>query len=153
MVATFDKSSKEGELGCTDKTIHTIDTGDAKPVKQRQYVPSPYVQEGILEEINRMLKRGILKKVENPTWLNPIIPVRKKNGKIRLCIDARKLNEATIKNAYPQPNANRILGLLKGTKFLSAIDLSEAFFQIPLDENSQRKTVFAIPGVGAFMFQ
>lgn len=153
VIQSFDKAQKDGILGCTDRTVHKINTGEAKPIKQRQYVVSPYVQEGIIGEINRMLARGILKKVDNPTWLNPVIAVKKPNGKIRLCIDARKLNDATIKNAYPQPNANRILGLLKGTKYLSAIDLSEAFFQIPLDEESQRKTAFAITGVGAFMFQ
>lgn len=153
VIQTFYKASPDGILGCTTRTIHTIDTGEAKPVKQRQYVVSPYVQSGIVDEIERMLGRGIIKRVDNPTWLNPIFAVRKPNGKIRLCIDARKLNEATVKNAYPQPNANRILGLLKGTTYLSAIDLSEAFFQIPLDEGSQRKTAFAITGVGAFMFQ
>lgn len=153
VIQSFDRSTPDGILGCTDRTIHTIDTGDAKPIKQRQYVVSPYVQNGISEEIQRMLARGIIKRVENPTWLNPVIAVRKSNGKIRLVIDARKLNDATVKNAYPQPNANRILGLLKGTRYLSAIDLSEAFFQIPLDESSQRKTAFAITGMGAFMFQ
>lgn len=153
VILTFDTAKSDEVLGCTDRTIHTIDTGDAKPIKQRQYVVSPYVQDGITAEINRMLARGIIKRVDNPTWLNPVIAVRKTNGKIRLCIDARKLNNATVKNAYPQPNANRILGLLKGTKYLSAIDLTEAFFQIPLDGESQRKTAFAITGVGAFMFQ
>lgn len=153
VIQTFDRAEKDGILGYTNRTVHTIETGDAPPIKQRQYVVSPYVQNGIAEEINRMLERGIIKRVDNPTWLNPVIAVRKPNGKIRLCIDARKLNDKTVKNAYPQPNANRILGLLKGTKFLSAIDLSEAFFQIPLDEDSQRKTAFAVTGVGAFMFQ
>lgn len=153
VIAMFENAPKEGVLGCTDRTTHVIDTADAKPIKQRQYVLSPYVQKGVVEEINRMLARGIIQKTDNPSWLNPIVAVRKPNGKIRLCIDARRLNDATVKNAYPQPNANRILSQLKGTRYLSAIDLSDAFYQIPLDKESQKKTAFAICGYGAFVFK
>lgn len=153
VIATFENASNEGILGCTDRTTHVIDTADAKPIKQRQYVLSPYVQKTVVEEINRMLARGIIQKTDNPTWLNPVVAVRKPNGKIRLCIDARRLNDATIKNAYPHPNANRILSQLKGTRYLSAIDLRDAFYQIPLDQESQRKTAFAICGYGPFVFK
>lgn len=96
VVATFEAAPSEGLLGCTDRTLHVIDTGDAKPIKQRQYVLSPYIQQGVIEEINRMLARGIIQKTDNPTWLNPVVAVRKSNGKIRLCIDARRLNDATV---------------------------------------------------------
>lgn len=127
VIATFENAPKEGELGCTDRTKHVIDTGESKPIKQKQYVLSRYVQDGVVEEINRMLARGIIRKIDNPTWLNPVVAVRKPNGKIRLCLDARRLNDATIKNAYPQPNANRILSLLTGTQYLTAIDLSDKY--------------------------
>lgn len=152
VINSFATAPKDGMLGHTDLTKHHIDTGDAEPIKQRPYLVSPYIQKGIHEEVDRLVAKGIITKVENPTWLNPIVAVRKTNGKIRICIDARKLNGVTKKCAYPQPNANRILGQLSGTKYLSAIDLSDAFYQIKLDENSQRKTAFAVTSRGTYMY-
>lgn len=153
VIELFDVAKLDGPLGFTTRTTHKIDTGDAPPIKQRQYVVSPYIQTAIHEEIDRMLSKGIITRVENPTWLNPIVAVKKPNGKYRLCIDARRLNGVTIKSAYPQPNANRILGRLQGTKYLSAIDLTDAFYQIKLQPESQRKTAFAIQSRGTFMYQ
>lgn len=152
IVESFNTASKDGILGHTKLTTHHIDTGDAEPIKQRPHLVSPYIQKGIHEEVDRLLAKGIITKVENPTWLNPIVPAKKKNGKIRICLDARKLNGVTKKCSYPQPNANRILGLLNGTKYLSAIDLTDAFYQIKLDEESQRKTAFAVTSRGTYMY-
>lgn len=140
IISLFETAPKDGILGCTDRAIHTINTGNATPIRQRHYVVSPYVQKGIDEEIDRMLRKDIIEPIENPTWINPIVAVKKSNDKYRICIDARKLNSVTVKNAYPQTNPNRILGLLRGTKYLSAIDLSDAFYQIGLDSESRKKT-------------
>lgn len=153
VIQTFDVAKVDGVLGYTTRTTHEIDTGDTPPIKQRQYVVSPYIQTAIHEEIDRMLAKDIITRIENPTWLNPMVAVKKPNGKYRLCIDARQLNNVTVKSAYPQPNANRILGRLQGTKYLSAIDLTDAFYQIKLGPESQRKTAFAIQSRGTFMFK
>lgn len=64
------------------------------------------MQKEINDEIDRMIKKDVIERVSNPTWLNPIIAVRKPSGKIRLCLDARKLNNVTVKSSYPQQNAN-----------------------------------------------
>lgn len=68
-------------------------------------------------------------------------------------MDARQLNGVTVKSAYPQANANRILALLQGTKYLSAIDLTDAFYQIKLEKSSRRKTAFAVQSRGTFMYK
>lgn len=149
----FPFAKKEGKLSSTKLIRHRIDTGDAKPIRQKQYVMSPYVQDKVNKEIERLLERDIIERVSNPEWLNPVIPVTKPNGSIRLCIDARRLNEVTVKNSYPQQNVNRILGRLQGTKFLTAIDLTDAFYQIELEESSRPKTAFAISGLGTFMYK
>lgn len=151
-VERFPFSEPDGELNCTTLVQHHIDTGEAEPIRQRQYVMSPYIQAKIEEEIKRLLERGIIERVDNPAWLNPVIAVKKSNGSIRLCIDARKLNGVTVKSAYPQQNINRILGRLKGTRFLTALDMNDAFYQIALDEASRPKTAFSIPSLGAFMY-
>lgn len=144
--------TKPGMLNQTNVITHTIDTANAKPIKQRQYIVSPYLQNSIDEEIVRLLDLGVIFKCNSSPWNNPMVAVRKPSGKIRLCIDARKLNDVTVKDAYPQPQINRILGRLSGTKYLSAIDLSDAFLQVPLDPDSQLKTAFSISGKGYFAF-
>ena len=75
----------------------------------------------------------------------------KPNGKIRICMDARWLNAVTRKNAYPQQNANRILGLIQAAKFVTTIDMTDAYFQVPLHPDSQAKTAFAVPTRGIFL--
>lgn len=145
--------SIEGKLTSTPLMKHVIDTKDAKPIKQRQYVVSPYIQKEINDEIDRMLKLDIIEPVSSPTWLNPVIAVRKSSGKIRLCLDARQLNEVTVKNTYPPQNANRILGSLKGTDYITAIDLSDAYYQIEIEKESRAKTAFAISSKGTFVYK
>lgn len=144
--------SVEDRLGCTHLLEFMIDTGDAKPINQKHYYVSPFMQKQINLELDRMLKLDVIEPANGP-WSNPIVCVKKKNGKIRLCLDSRKLNDVTVKEAYPLPHITRILGRLDGTKFLSSIDLSDAFWQIPLHEDSKQKTAFVVSSRGMFRFK
>ncbi|RYE19449.1 MAG: hypothetical protein EOP45_12640 [Sphingobacteriaceae bacterium] len=114
---------------------------------------SPVMLKKAIAEVDRLLSRGIIEPVEMSEWLNPFLGVDKSNGLIRLCLDARKLNNATKKNAYPQQNVNRILSQLAKTKYVSAIDMTDAFYQIPLDGDSKAKTAFSVPSKGTFVFK
>lgn len=69
-----------------------------------------------------------------------------------MCLDARKLNLATVKDVYPPQNIKRILAGLSKTKYLSSIDFSDAFLQVPVQE-SQLKTAFGISGLGYFAYK
>lgn len=142
---------KKGVLSKTSLLRHTIDTGSATPIKQTQYIISPYVQKEVHAEIDRLLEIGAIFPCCSP-WNNPMIVVRKATGKVRLCLDARKLNAVTSKDAYPQPQLNRILSQLTGTRVLSSIDFSDAYHQVELDESSKIKTAFSISGKGFFAY-
>lgn len=132
---------------------HVIDTGDTKPIKQRYYPVSPYIQKEIDAELQRMLELGVIKPSISP-WSSPVVVVRKKpSNKVRICLDSRKLNKVTKTKSYPLPYISRILGNLKSTKYLTSIDLKDAFWQIPLEESSKEKTAFTISGRGLFEFQ
>lgn len=144
--------SKDGKLSQTSVITHSIDTGKEKPIRQRQYIVSPYLQKDISTEIDRLLSLGVIYVCPGSEWNNPVVAVRKPSGKIRLCLDARKLNDVTVKDAYPAPQINRILAQLGNTKFLSAIDLSDAFLQVPLEADSRSKTAFSISGRGQFAY-
>lgn len=145
-------ASVKGRIGECNVMKHVIDTGDSKPVKQKPYVVSPYVQKELDVELNRMLELGVIEPASSP-WSHPIVSVRKKTNKLRICLDSRKLNEVTKKDSSPLPYISRILGSLKATKFLSSLDLSDAFWQISLAEESKEKTAFIVPGRGMFQYR
>ena len=135
----------------TDIMSHHIDTGEAKPFRLRQYPLSPALMRCLNEELNRMLGDGIVEPCQSP-WSSPVLLVKKKSGEYRFCFDGRRLNSVTVRDAYPLPRVEQILDRLRDAKFLSTLDLRQAFWQIPLDEESKPKTAFSIPGRGLFQY-
>lgn len=144
--------SVDGKLSCTHLLEYNIDTGTAKPIKQKHHYVSPAIQKLLNDELDRMIKLDVVEPSKS-AWANPLVCVKKKNGKTRLCLDARALNSVSVVSAYPLPYISRILGRLNGTRYLSSIDLSDAFWQIPLDESSKPKTAFVVPSRGLFQFK
>lgn len=144
--------TKNDRLGRTTLYEHVIDTGEAVPFQKRYYPVSPYVQVEINKELDRMIKLDVIEPASSP-WSNPLVCVSRTSGKIRLCLDARQLNSVTVKESYPLPYITRILGRLDGTRYLSSIDLSDAFWQVPLEVSSRPKTAFVVPGRGLFQFK
>jgi hypothetical protein len=104
--------------------------------------PIPFAQRPAVRElINQQLSDGILE-VSNSPILNPITVVTKEGGKIRMCIDARKVNQFTIPDHERAPPIQELLQKFNGTKYLTSLDLSSAFHQIQLDEESRQFTAF-----------
>jgi transposase InsO family protein len=145
------KGAVPGQIGQTDVLTYTIDTGDSPPIRSRPHPMSPYIEKEVTVEIERMISLGVIER-SNSAWGHPIVPVRKSSGKLRLCLDSRKLNAVTIKDPYPLPHLRRILGRLEKSTFLSTVDLSDAFWQIPLDQSSREKTAFIVPCRGLYQF-
>lgn len=144
---SFDKIG----LGRTHIVTHRIDTGDALPIKQRSYRLSPEKQKIIAEQVDEMLSLKVISPGESP-WSSPVLVVGKKDGKPRFCLDSRKLNSITKKDAYSLPYISEILDNLRDAKYLSSIDLSKAFWQVPLHPEDREKTSFYVPGRGTFQF-
>lgn len=151
IVSCFPSSVTQG-LGKTNLLTHSIDTGDALPIKQRHYPISPAVQSLMYAELDRMLDCGVIELSQSP-WNSPISMVRKSNGKARLCLDARALNAVTKKDAYPMPIIDGILSRLNETHYISSIDLKDAFWQVELTEGSREKTAFSVPGRPHYQFR
>lgn len=146
------KSLSSGRLGRTHIMKHVIDTGDALPVRQNPYPVSPIIQEKMGKQLQRMIDLNVVEPSFSP-WCSPVVLVKKKDGGDRLCIDSRKLNAVTKRDSYPLPRVSEILDRLGRTNFLSKIDLKDAFWQIPLSEDSKAKTAFAVPGYGLYQFK
>ncbi|XP_011861253.1 PREDICTED: uncharacterized protein LOC105558274 [Vollenhovia emeryi] len=109
------------------------------------------MQKIIEEEVEKMLKEGVIRSSTSP-WSSPIVVVQKKDGRPRLCIDYRKLNKVTRKDAYPLPQINATLDKLRGAKYLSTIDLKNGYWQVLLTPESKPLTAFTVAGKGLFEF-
>jgi len=137
-------------LGRTDWIKHDIDIGEAKPVKQRYYPVSPAVEKLLYTEIDRMLSLGVIEPSQS-AWSSPVRLVVKPN-EVRLCLDARKLNEATKKDAYPLQSIMGILARLPKAINISKLDLKDAYWQIGLSEEAKPLTACTVPGRALFQF-
>ena len=76
-------------------------------------------------------------------WVSPIVAVPKKDGQVRICVDMRLANEAIRRVRLPIPTVNDVSFALNGVKFFSKLDLSQAYHQIELDEQSRYITTFS----------
>ncbi|KAH8325114.1 hypothetical protein KR074_002522, partial [Drosophila pseudoananassae] len=125
-------------LGKTGLIAHSIDVGDAKPIKQWNFPVSPAVEKLLYAEVDRMLKGlrhpdrlGVIEESDS-AWSSPVVLVQKP-GKVRWCLDSRKVNEVTKNDVYPLPQIDGILSRLPKANFISSLDLKDAYWQIPLD--------------------
>lgn len=152
IIDSFKDISSDTRIGLTNKISMTIDTGDAPPFKKKQYLMSPYMLKILNEELDEMLRLGVVEPSNSP-YCSPVLLVKKPDGSHRFCLDSRSINAQTRYDSYPLPNIDRILNMLRDAKFISTIDLRKAFWQIPLDEKSREKTAFSITGRGLFHFK
>ena len=104
--------------GTTQLAEHTIRLKSTVPLKQRYTPRNPAMQQIINEEVNKMLAEGIIEPSQSP-WSSPVVLVRKKNGKRRFCIDFRRVNMVTEKDAYPLPQVEATLSKLREARFIS----------------------------------
>lgn len=138
--------------GITTLTEHVIDVGNNKPIKQRAYPVSPALQKVINQEVDRMLEEDIIEPSNSP-WSSPVVLVKKTNGDYRFCVDFRKVNSLTKKDVYPLPHMSGLLDQLRSCRYLSKIDLAQAYHQIPLAPQSREITAFIVLGRGLFQFK
>lgn len=96
----------------------------------------PYaLQDRVDEELDAMLRAGVVEPVESADWATPLVPVRKADGGLRICADYKvTLNPVLLIDRYPLPRIDDLLVKLNGAKVLSKIDLSQAYNQIELDD-------------------
>ena len=118
-------------LGTAVGIEHRIDIGDAKPFKIAPYKIAPHKIEAVREEIREMLEKGVIVPSKSP-FSSPIVMVPKKDGSNRMCIDYRKLDDLTVKDAYPLPRIGQTIDALQGAEVFSSVDLASAYWQIPV---------------------
>ena len=142
LVRFMDIFAKPGvTLGWTDVIEHSIDTCDNKPFKilYRRLMQSKKI--ALEEEVNKMLKSGIITPSCRP-YSSPVHLVTKKDGTWRFCIDYRKLNGITRKNAFPLPRIDESLDSLGGNSWFCTLDLQSGYHQVAMLKSDCEKNAF-----------
>ena len=88
-----------------------------------------------------MLENKQIQTSESP-WTSPVVLVRKKNSKLHFCVDYRKLNKVTKKDAYPLPRIDKMLDTLARSKWFSTLDLASGYWQVQMHPGDREKTAF-----------
>ena len=145
----FSKSKED--LGKTDVVRHQIDTGTFPPIRQRARRLPIHQRQEESSQIEDMTRRGVIEPSESP-WASPIVLVKKKDGSTRFCIDFRRLNDVTTKDAFPLPRIDDSLDRLSGSKWFSTLDLQSGYWQVEMSEQDRGKTAF-ITAYGLYQFR
>lgn len=132
------------DFGHATKVRHRIQLKDETPFKQRPRPIHPQDYDAVRRHLQTLLDAGIIRESESP-FSSPIVVVKKKNGDIRLCVDYRKLNIQTIKDAYALPNLEESFSALSGSQWFSVMDLKSGYYQIEMEESDKNKTAFVCP--------
>ncbi|CAB0043207.1 unnamed protein product [Trichogramma brassicae] len=136
-------------IGCTDLIEHEIEVTCQRPIKQRCYPVLKKLEDIMYEQLDDMIRQGIVKPSKS-SWASPVVMVKKANGKYRFCIDYRKLNAVTKVSARPIPNMDSILRKLRTARYITTLDLSQAYHQVRMKEEHRHLTAFAVPGRGLY---
>ena len=136
--------------GRTEAVMHEIDTGSTRPIRCNPRKLSPKKIKIQQELVDKMLEEGQIEHSVS-AWSAPTVLVTKKDGTTRFCVDYRRLNNSTKKDAFPLPRIDDSLNSLSGQAWFSTLDLASGYWQVRLSEDAKPKTAFATHS-GLFQF-
>ena len=106
---------------------HRIETGDGRPFKEQvRRHPLTHLQ-FIDDQVDNMLRAGVIEPCASP-WSSNVVLAKKSDGSLRFCIDYRRLNDQTYKDAFPLPRIDTCLDALGGSMFFSTMDMRSGFW-------------------------
>ena len=91
-----------------------------------------------------MLELGVIQCSSSP-WASPVVLVEKKDGDVCFCIDYHKVNQVAKFDAYPMPRVEYVLEDVGPAKYISTLDLTRGYWQVPMAQESKEKTAFTTP--------
>jgi hypothetical protein len=118
---------------------------ETKPFKQKLRQINLKLAPLVQQELQKMLEVGIIAQTRHSSWCSNLVIAKKKNGKIRLCIDFRNLNIACTKDHYPLPKMETLLQRVTGSGMISMLDGFLGYNQIRIKEEDRHKTTFTTP--------
>lgn len=133
----------DGGLGCYSGGTATLRVREGAAPVFRRARPLPFALRGRVDaELDGMLRSGVIEPVDCADWATPLVPVTKKDGGLRVCADFKvTLNPVLMVDRYPLPKVEELFANLSGGETFTKIDLSQAYNQICLSEESKMLTV------------
>ena len=128
-------------LGCTTMEVHEIPTPNSRPIKQPARIAAFKNRETVEELVRSQLDQGLIEPSTSP-WSSPVVLVPKKDGTTRFCVDYRRLNEVTVKDAFPLPRIDIVVDYLAGSKYFCTLDAAQGYNQVEVKEEDRPKTAF-----------
>ena len=136
--------------GLTTQMEHRIKITAQQTIRLPPYrVPHAY-RDAVKSELEEMLANNIIEESKSE-WSSPMVIVGKRDGTIRICVDYRKLNVISETDAYPMPRIDELIDKVGGSCYISTLDLTRGYWQIPVAKEDRVKTAFSTP-YGLFQF-
>ncbi|GFT71170.1 hypothetical protein TNCV_3001761 [Trichonephila clavipes] len=143
-VITKNKDVFSPDPGTTHLMRMDIELISDKPIKTKPYRMSPRQINILREEIKRLLELGVIE-IGQSDYTSPLILVESPNKDPRPCVDYRRLNEITRAEFFPLPNMEDIVEKVSAAPYVTVMNLSKGYFQIPLTPRAQRYAAFVTP--------
>ena len=137
------------DMGHTSMVKHKIRLDNYTPFKERYRRIPPNLFDEVRNHLKEMIEVGAIQKSSSP-WASAVVLVRKKDGSLRFCIDLRKLNARTIKDAYSLPCIDETLDCLGGATIFTSLDLKSGYWQVEMEEESKPLTTFTVGPLGFY---
>ena len=137
------------DMGHMSLVKHKIKLDNYTPFKERYRCIPPNLFEEVKNHLKEMIQVGAIR-CSNSPWANAVVLVRKKDGSLHFCIDLRKLNARTIKDAYSLPHIDETLDCLGGAIIFTSLDLKSGYWQVEMDEESKALTTFTVGPLGFY---
>jgi hypothetical protein len=148
----FTWSAKDLQGVDRDIIEHTLETDEKiHPKKQKLGKMSEEKVKTVEAEVQRLQDAKVIREVLYPVWLVNTVPVKKKNGKWRMCVDFTDLNKACKKNDFPLERVDKIVDDAANSEMLSLLDMFSGYHQIRVRREDEEKTSFITP-FGTFCF-
>jgi hypothetical protein len=96
-------------------------------------------------EVQRLQDAKVIREVKYPVWLANTIPVKKKNGKWRMCVDFTDLNKACKKDDFPLERVDKIIDAAANSEMLSLLDMFSGYHQIRVRKEDEEKQASSLP--------
>ena len=132
----------EFDIGKAKVSPHVIELSDSTPIWLKPRSFSEPVNLEIDRQCELLEMMDIIEKCDS-RWSSPIVPVRKGDGSLRLCVDYRKINKVTKTENFPIPNLTDSIYRGSNIKYFSKLDLIKGYYQVPVDVNSRKYTAFS----------
>ena len=142
-------SKDDMDMGRTNLVKHHIKLTDPVPFKEAYRRIPPQMYDEVKTHLQEMLDLGAIRPSNSP-WASAIVLVRKKDGRLRFCIDLRKLNNRMVKDAYSLPRIESILDSLGGAQIFSTLDLKAGYWQVEMAEECKAYTAFTCGPLGFY---